>query len=131
MSEQEPKVKKDNPVENAKPVNESKPIQKNEERNRKKRTNINGKIGINKHNNYIHISNAPIKLCQNCGSANNLNHLCKKPAKESSEILYGHTVALKDTHHPFYDKFDYIPCNRKLMTSCFNLRKELIEVALV
>ena len=53
-------------------------------------------MGINKHNNYAPIPNAPRKLCQNCDSANHLTHMCKKPAREISEKTCGHMISLQD-----------------------------------
>lgn len=45
----------------------------------KKRHNMNGKLGIDKRNNYSYVPNAPRKLCQNCSSSNHLNHAYKNP----------------------------------------------------
>ncbi|KAL8101228.1 hypothetical protein AgCh_033198 [Apium graveolens] len=38
----------------------------------KKKTNINGKVGINKHNNYTPDKYAPRKICVKCGSVSHL-----------------------------------------------------------
>ena len=48
--------------------------------NKKKesRKNRNGKVGINKNNNYTPIPNAPRKTCHNCGSTNHLANFCRK-----------------------------------------------------
>lgn len=40
---------------------------------------MNGKLGIDKRNNYSYVLNAPRKLCQNCSSSNHLNHAYKNP----------------------------------------------------
>ncbi|KAK1369394.1 hypothetical protein POM88_035486 [Heracleum sosnowskyi] len=48
--------------------------------------NGNGKIGINKENNYQFIPNAPRKCCFNCGNSNNLAIDCKKSLKKVTEI---------------------------------------------
>ncbi|KAL8149628.1 hypothetical protein AgCh_006582 [Apium graveolens] len=42
---------------------------------RKKKKNRNGKIGINKSNNFAYVADAPRKKCEKCGY---VNHLCKK-----------------------------------------------------
>ena len=43
----------------------------------KKRNNRNGKIGVNKHNNYTPNASAPRKTCGKCGSVNHLSTNCK------------------------------------------------------
>ena len=43
----------------------------------KKKNNRNGKVGINKHNNYKADKFAPRKMCANCGSVNHLSINCK------------------------------------------------------
>ena len=45
---------------------------------RKKKKNRNGKIGINKNNNFSYVADAPRKKCEKCGSVNHLTHLYKK-----------------------------------------------------
>ena len=42
---------------------------------KKKKANRNGKVGINKSNNYDYVKNAPRKICLNCGSSNHLTHM--------------------------------------------------------
>ena len=46
---------------------------------KKKKPNKNGKVGINKSNNYVYVKNDPRKICLNCGSSIHLTHMCKKP----------------------------------------------------
>ncbi|KAK1396741.1 hypothetical protein POM88_006604 [Heracleum sosnowskyi] len=48
--------------------------------------NRNGKIGINKENNYQFIPNAPRKCCYNRGNSNHLAIDCKKSLKKVTEI---------------------------------------------
>ncbi|MDV3180589.1 MAG: hypothetical protein Q8829_02820 [Candidatus Phytoplasma australasiaticum] len=43
---------------------------------------MNGKIGVNKSNNFAFVVDAPRKQCQKCGSTNHLTHLCKKAVSE-------------------------------------------------
>ncbi|KAL8104912.1 hypothetical protein AgCh_028905 [Apium graveolens] len=52
---------------------------------RKKKKNINGKIGINKSNNFSYVADAPRKKCEKCGSVNHLTHLCKKVVSKPAE----------------------------------------------
>ncbi|KAL8091719.1 hypothetical protein AgCh_034108 [Apium graveolens] len=52
---------------------------------KKKKKNRNGKIGINKSNNFAYVADAPRKRCENCGSMNHLTHLCKKTVSNSPE----------------------------------------------
>ena len=42
------------------------------------RKNRNGKVGINKNNNYMPIPNAPRKTCHHCGNTNHLATFCRK-----------------------------------------------------
>ena len=42
-----------------------------------KKKNRNGKVGINKHNNYASDVYAPRKVCAKCGSTNHLSIDCK------------------------------------------------------
>ena len=43
----------------------------------KRKSNRNGKVGINKHNNYTPDKYAPRKTCVKCGSVNHLSTNCK------------------------------------------------------
>ena len=45
---------------------------------RKKKKNINGKIRINKSNNFAYVADAPRKKYEKCGSVNHQTYLCKK-----------------------------------------------------
>lgn len=61
---------------------ENEPINKESVKNetptatKKKRQNKNGKLAIDKRNNYAYVPNAPRKLCQNWGSSNHLTLAC-------------------------------------------------------
>jgi gag-polypeptide of LTR copia-type/Zinc knuckle len=48
--------------------------------------NRNGKVGINKHNNFKYIPNAPRKTCFNCGNSNHLAIDCRKSKKKAPVI---------------------------------------------
>ncbi|KAK1401705.1 hypothetical protein POM88_001310 [Heracleum sosnowskyi] len=49
-----------------------------------KRNNRNGKVGINKHNNYTPDRYAPRKTCVNCGSVSHLSANCKYVKKTTN-----------------------------------------------
>ena len=94
---------------------------------KKKKKNRNGKIGINKSNNFAYVADAPRKRCENCGSMNHLTHLCKKVVSRPSEGVCKYNEAKANDPYSFCDKFDCIPCNMKVMKSCHKLRIDLIE----
>ena len=71
--------------------------------------------------------NAPRKTCQNCFSTTHLTHACKKPLGSVPKPFYDCTVPLRHIDAPFCDKFDCMPCNMNVMTSCFNLRRQFVE----
>ncbi|KAL8133711.1 hypothetical protein AgCh_008957 [Apium graveolens] len=95
---------------------------------RKKKKNRNGNIGINNSNNFSYVADAPRKQCQRCGSVNHLIHLCKKVVSKPVEGSYKYNEANANDPYSFCDKFDYIPCNLKMMKSCHKLRIDLKEV---
>ncbi|KAL8126046.1 hypothetical protein AgCh_013365 [Apium graveolens] len=94
----------------------------------KKKKNRNRKIGINKSNNFAFVADAPRKQCQKCGSVNHLTHLCKKVVSNPIVGACKYNEANADDLYSFCDKFDCIPCNIKVMTSCYKLRVYLKEV---
>ncbi|KAL8126037.1 hypothetical protein AgCh_013361 [Apium graveolens] len=94
---------------------------------KKKKKNRNGKIGINKSNNFAYIADAPRKRCENCGSMNHLTHLCKKIVSNPPEGVCKYNEAKANDPYSFCDKYDCIPCNMKVMKSCHKLRIDLIE----
>lgn len=51
---------------------------KSANKNKVPRKNRNGKVGINKSNEFKPIPNAPRKTCHNCGSTNHLASFCRK-----------------------------------------------------
>ncbi|KAK1369311.1 hypothetical protein POM88_035403 [Heracleum sosnowskyi] len=53
----------------------------------KKKKNRNGKVGINKHNNYTPDKYAPTKTCVKCGSVNHLSTNCKTVKTPSVQML--------------------------------------------
>ena len=54
---------------------------------KKKKKNRNGKIGINKSNNFAYVADAPRKKCENCGSMNHLTHICKNIVSNPPESV--------------------------------------------
>ncbi|KAK1397672.1 hypothetical protein POM88_007535 [Heracleum sosnowskyi] len=52
--------------------------------NGNKKNNKNGKVGINKHNNYTPDKYAPQKTCVNCGSVSHLSANCKSVKKHTN-----------------------------------------------
>ena len=60
----------------------------NVSKTKEKNKNKNGKVGINKHNNYAPDMYAPRKVCAKCGSANHLSIHCKINSKPTSS----HTI---------------------------------------
>ena len=93
---------------------------------KKKRQNRNGKLGINKNNNYAYVPNAPRKVCQNCASTNHLTYACKKPSCDMSKFGYDCNVPLMKREYSYCDKFDCMPCNMNIMNSCYNLRQQFM-----
>ncbi|KAL8126061.1 hypothetical protein AgCh_013373 [Apium graveolens] len=94
---------------------------------RKKKKNRNGKIGINKSNNFAYVADAPRKKCEKYGSVNHLTHLCKKAVSKLTEGACKYSEANKSDPYSFYDKFDCIPCNLKVMKNYHKLRVDLKE----
>ena len=66
-------------------------------------------------------------MCQNCFSTNHLTHACRKPVGSVPKPFYDYSVPLRHRDAPFCDKFDCMPCNMNVMTSCFNLRRQFID----
>ena len=93
---------------------------------KKKKANRNGKVGINKCNNYAYVKNAPRKIFLNCGSSNHLTHMCKKPKnKDINEFKLGRQIPLLEKAYPFCDNFDCMPCKMNVIASCFNMKSEI------
>ncbi|KAK1401859.1 hypothetical protein POM88_001464 [Heracleum sosnowskyi] len=51
---------------------------KSVEKQKVSKKNRNGKVGINKSNNHLPITDAPRKTCHNCGNTNHLSSFCRK-----------------------------------------------------
>ena len=101
------------------------------QKSKKKKPNKNGKVGINKSNNYAYVKNAPRKICMNCGSSNHLTHMCKKPKnKDKNESRLGHQIPLLNKAYPFCDNFDCMPCKMNVIASCFNIKTKFVKALL-
>ncbi|KAL8125090.1 hypothetical protein AgCh_012674 [Apium graveolens] len=94
---------------------------------KKKKKNRNGKIGINKSNNFAYVADASRKKCENYGSMNHLTHFCKNTVSNPPEGVCKYNEAKANDSYSFCDKFDCIPCNMKVMKSFHKLRIDLIE----
>ncbi|KAL8146339.1 hypothetical protein AgCh_004181 [Apium graveolens] len=117
------------PVETPKANQETKELVKEikAEEVKKKKKNRNGKIAINKSNNFAYVADASRKRCEKCGSMYHLTHLCKKVVSNPPEGVCKYNEAKANDPYSFCDKFDCIPCNMKVMKSCHKLRTDLIE----
>ncbi|KAL8135071.1 hypothetical protein AgCh_009913 [Apium graveolens] len=94
---------------------------------RKKKKNRNGRMGINKTNNLAYVADVPGKKCRKCGSTNHLTYPYKRGVSKPTEGACKYNEADLNDPYSFYDKFDCIPCNLKLMKSCHKLRVDLKE----
>ncbi|KAL8109342.1 hypothetical protein AgCh_025439 [Apium graveolens] len=75
----------------------------------KKKKNRNGKIGVNKSNNFAFVVDAPRKQCHKCGQTNHLTHLYKKAISEPKVEACKYNKAKAEDPFSFRDKFDCIP----------------------
>ena len=65
----------------------------------KKKTNMNGKVGVSKKNENVISPTATRKVCNNCNSTGHLTHACKKFKVEQSETSSVPTMpALNNAH---------------------------------
>ena len=113
---------------------------KSDDKNKEPRKNRNGKIGIDKSNNYMPVPNAPRKTCHNCGNTNHLANFCRKnkdinslPTKSGvrkSSIRYKpqdpcfhcgslwHSIyTCKEYHSLYYDYYQLKPSLKKFNKS--------------
>lgn len=90
---------------------------------KKKRQNRNGKLGVNKVNEYAYVPNAPRKGFENCSSSNHLTHACKKPVIAKTNFPATCSVPDELKGNGLCDKFDCMPCNINVMNNFFMLRK--------
>ncbi|KAK1394275.1 hypothetical protein POM88_013331 [Heracleum sosnowskyi] len=86
-----------------------------------KSRNRNGKLG----NGNANGSNAPRKLCNNCGSSHHLTHVCKNPkeVKDKVTLKNGNLHRTPLMHRPMVvcNNIDCMPCKITAMSTCFNL----------
>ena len=86
-----------------------------------KSRNRNGKLG----NGNANGSNAPRKLCNNCGSSHHLTHVCKKPKEVKNNVTMQdgnlHRTPIMHRSMVVCNNIDCMPCKITAMSSCFNL----------
>jgi hypothetical protein len=90
-----------------------------------KSKNRNGKLGIDKKNDYASVRHAPRKLCNNCGSSQHLTHVCKKPTGNKINVtkVNGnlHRTPIMQRTMNVCSNIDCMPCKITAMSTCFNL----------
>lgn len=96
---------------------------------KQKKQNRNGKLGINKNNNYVYVPNAPRKRCEKCHSSNHITYVCKNTdvcGNKEPKLFYDPYVPLKHWGNPFCDNLDCMPCKMNVITGSFNLRRKFL-----
>jgi gag-polypeptide of LTR copia-type/Zinc knuckle len=87
--------------------------------------NRNGKVGVNKKNDYAYVQSAPRKLCNKCGSSQHLTHVCKKPSEVKPFVteVNGnlHRTPIMQRTLNVCNNIDCMPCKITTMSTCFNL----------
>lgn len=111
------------------------------------RKNRNGKVGINKSNNYIPIPNAPRKKCHNCGNPNHLANFCRKninsiPSKLGVKnrskpqnhcfhcgSIWHSIYTCKEYHNLYYNYYELKPSLNKFKidSTCINSDKKYVS----
>ena len=56
--------------------------------------------------------------------------MSNKSAQESKARQCKYNLSLNDKPYPISENFDGMPCNKNVMTSCFNLRMNGLRAAL-
>ena len=103
-------------------------LKKKRKKSKKKKPKRNGKVGINKNNNYAYVKNASRKICMNCGSSNHLTHMYKKPKnKNKNKFKLGHQIPLLEKAYPLCDNFDCMPCKMNVIAICFNMKTKFVK----
>ena len=94
---------------------------------KKKKKNRNGKVGINKHNNYAPDMYAPRKVCAKCGSVNHLSIDCKTvvsstPSQSLMPNLATPTLPAQFAQMPFMNPF--LTYNMNFATMPWNMNPD-------
>jgi hypothetical protein len=89
---------------------------------KKKKQNRNGKVGVNKGNNYTYVPNAPRKQCQKCLSVNHLTHKCSKPEIAEIDNLSNHSASILSSHDSFCGKPNCMTCYVTVIANCLSLK---------
>lgn len=87
--------------------------------------NRNGKVGINKKSDYAYVKNAPRKLCNHCGSASHLTHLCSTDKSSMINVTIdngnSHRTPMILRPPNVYGNLDCMPWRINIMSIYFNL----------
>ena len=89
----------------------------------KKKTNRNGKVGVNKKNENDVSLTATRKVCNNYNSTGHLMHACKKVKVEQTEASSMPTMSILNNSHLSCGKIGCMPCAFNIMSTYINLMK--------
>ncbi|KAK1365156.1 hypothetical protein POM88_040717 [Heracleum sosnowskyi] len=92
---------------------------------KKKKQNRNGKVGVNKGNNYAYVPNVPRKQCQKCLSVNHLTHKCNKQVNVEVDNLSNHSASINSSHDSFCGKPNCMTCYVTVIANCLSLKHKL------
>ena len=87
----------------------------------KKKKNRNGKLDVNKKNNFASSPNTPRKSCNNCGFTGHLTHECKKVKVESKVFSDVNNMSAMPSSYKPCGKSDCMLCAFNIMYAYFNL----------
>ena len=87
----------------------------------KKKTNRNGKVGVNKKNENVVSPTATGKVCNNCNSTGHLTHACKKVKVEQTEASSMPTMSTLNNAHLQCGKVGCMPCSFNIISAYINL----------
>ena len=87
----------------------------------KKKSNRNGKVGVNKKNENVVSSTAARKVCNNYNSIGHLTHACKKVKVEQTEASSMSAMPTLNNAHLPCGKVGCMPCAFNIMSAYINL----------
>ena len=87
----------------------------------KKKSNRNGKVGVNKKNENVVSPTAARKVCNNCNSTGHLTHVCKKVKVEQNEASSMPTMPTLNNAHLPCGKVGCMPYAFNIMYAYINL----------
>ena len=88
---------------------------------KKKKTNMNGKVGVNKKNEYASSPTAARKVCNNYNSIGHLTHACKQVKVEPTEVSSMSSMPTLNNAHLPCGKVGCMPCAFNIMSAYINL----------